>query len=69
MMSMPLSYQLEIAMYKCKQCDNVFDEPTLYQMSSIKIDNGSDDWIEDEYVYVCPDCYSINIFEISEQEK
>lgn len=66
MMSMPLLYQLDIAMYKCKQCDNVFDESILYQYSSIKIDNGSDDWIENEYVYVCPDCYSINIFEISE---
>ncbi len=54
-------------MHKCKQCDNVFDDPMLYQMSSIKIDNGSEDWIEDEYVCVCPDCYSINIFEISEQ--
>lgn len=69
MMSMQSLYQLDIAMYKCKQCDNVFDKPILYHYSPIKIENGSEDWIEVEYAYVCPDCYSINIFEISEQEK
>ena len=49
--------------WKCSDCESQFYDPEQYCVVHGRIGNGSENWVEDEYIDVCPVCGSAEIYE------
>lgn len=47
----------------CRDCDTVFEEPISKLYKQGHTGNGSENWVQDEYEDVCPNCNSDNFYE------
>lgn len=50
--------------WMCEECESRFDEPEakLYKLGYTG--NGSENWVDDEFISVCPSCGSEYFYEI-----
>lgn len=51
--------------WKCSDCESQFYDPNTVLYRAGRCGNGSENWIEDEYIDVCPVCGSDEIYEVS----
>jgi len=49
--------------WKCYDCESQFSEPDTVLYRAGYIGNGSENWVQDEYIDVCPVCGSDEIYE------
>lgn len=49
--------------WKCLDCESQFSEPDTVLYRAGYIGNGSENWVQDEYIDVCPVCGSDQIYE------
>jgi len=49
--------------WKCHDCENQFYDPDTVLYRAGRCGNGSENWVEDEYIDVCPVCGSAEIYE------
>ena len=49
--------------WKCSDCESQFYDPNTVLYRAGRCGNGSENWVEDEYIDVCPVCGSAEIYE------